>query len=47
MARAGRWAWTGARSLCLECSVRLPGQERTRSPSATWKISPSWKTGPR
>src|SRR5581483_10960549 len=34
-------------SLCLECSVRLPGQERTRSPSATWKISPSWKTAPR
>src|SRR5581483_4373288 len=47
VARAGRWVWPGARSLCLECSVRLPGQERTRSPSSTWKISPSWKTGPR
>src|SRR5581483_8618680 len=44
----GRRVWPRARSsLCLECSVRLPGQERTRSPSATWKISPSWKTGPR
>ncbi|HZR49899.1 MAG TPA: hypothetical protein VFB06_10305 [Streptosporangiaceae bacterium] len=28
----GRRVWPGARSLCLECSVRLPVQERTRSP---------------
>jgi len=29
-------------SMCLECSVRLPGQERTGTPPTTWKITASW-----
>src|SRR5581483_2606161 len=42
-AGSGRRAWPCARSLCLECNLRLPGQERTRSPPSTWKISPDPK----
>jgi len=36
-------AWPPARRLCLECRKRLPGQERTGTPSTTWKITASWR----
>ncbi len=39
-AGSGRRAWPRARSLCLECSVRLPGQERTGSPVSNVDVYP-------